>query len=222
MVPPMARPQVRRGLLALALVTLGVAAAGTWLAVMALGWPDQAQRAAPDAAAGRRFQGVLAQLLLRDAGLSSRRDPLLLTAADVNAFLAGHVEVRDPPVWPVQVWIDADGIGAGGVTTLGRLVAAGVSAGLGRVLPAFVEDCPLWVAASGEIVVREGRAEFVARKAWIGRQPVPVAVLWRLLGGRPSALIWRMPRVVERVDVEPGRLVIHTRRRSGPGAGSPG
>ena len=217
----MAPLPARRGLLALALVTLGVAAAGTWLTVMALGWPDQAQPLPPDPGAGRRFQSVLAQLLLRDTGLSSRQDPLPLAAADVNAFLAGHVEVRDPPVWPVQVWIDADGLGAGGVTTLGRLVSAGVSSGLGRVLPATLGDCPLWVAARGEIVVREGRAEFVARKAWIGRQAVPVAVLWRLLGGRPSALIWRMPRVVERVDLEPGRLVIHT-RRGRPGTASPG
>jgi hypothetical protein len=220
MVPPMAPPS-RRGLLVLALLILGIAAAGTWVTTMALGWPDQAQPTPPDAAAGRRFQSVLAQLLLRDTGLSSRQDPLVLSAADVNAFLAGHVEVRDPPVWPVQVWIDAHGVGAGGVTTLGRLVSAGMSSGLGRALPTSIGDCPLWVAASGEIVVRGGRAEFVARQAWIGRQPVPVAVLWRLLGGRPSALIWRMPRVVERVDAEPGRLVIHT-KRPGPGAGSSG
>jgi hypothetical protein len=221
MVPPMARSLARRGLLALALVTLGVAAAGTWVTVMALGWPDQARLAPPDPAAGRHFQGVLAQLLLRDTGLSTRQDPLALTVADVNAFLSGHVEVRNPPVWPVQVWIDGDGVGAGGVTTLGRLVSAGVSPRLARALPLSVGDCPLWVAASGEIVVREGQAEFVARSAWIGRQPVPVAVLWRLLGGRPSALTWRMARVVERVDVEPGRLLIHT-RRPGPRGGSPG
>jgi hypothetical protein len=211
----------RRAALVLALVIVGAAAAGTWLTVMALGWPDQAYPASPDPKAGRRFQSVLAQLLLRDAGLSSRQDPLVLSAADVNAFLAGHVEVRDPPVWPIQVWIDADGVGAGGVTRLERLVAAGMSARLRRVLPAAVRDCPLWVAASGRIVVREGRAEFLAHTAWIGRQRVPVAVLWRLLGGRPTALDWRMPRAVERVDVEPGRLLIHT-RRAGPRGGSPG
>jgi hypothetical protein len=209
----------RRGVLAL--VTLGVAAVGTWLTVMALGWPNQSTPPTPDPQAGRRFQSVLAQLLLRDAGLSSRQDPLVLSTADVNAFLAGHVEVRDPPVWPVQVWIDADGVGAGGVTTLGRLVGAGASPRLGGALPLPVRNCPLWVAARGQILVREGRAEFLAHTAWIGRQQVPVAVLWRLLGGRPPALIWRMPRVVERVDIEPGRLLIHT-RRAGPRGGSPG
>lgn len=211
----------RQGLRVLGVVILGIAVAGAWLTVMALGWPDQAQPVAPDPEAGRRFQGVLAQLLLRDSGLSSRQDPLALTATDVNAFLAGHVEVRDAPVWPVQVWMDAEGVGAGGVTTVGRLVSAGLSPRLGRALPGAVADCPVWVAASGQIGVRGGRAEFVAHAAAIGRQRVPVGILWRFLGGRPSALVWRMPRVVERVDVEPGRLVIHT-RRPGPRAGAPG
>jgi hypothetical protein len=118
--------------------------------------------------------------------------------------------------------MDADGVGAGGVTTFGRLVATGVSPLLGRLLPGPVANCPVWVAASGQIAVREGRAEFLAHTAAVGRQRVPVSVLWRLLGGRPVALAWRMPRVVERVDVEPGRLLIHTRRapaRSGvPGS----
>ena len=36
---------------------------------------------------GPSVQSVLAQLLLREAGLSSRQDPLVLTAAEVNAFL---------------------------------------------------------------------------------------------------------------------------------------
>jgi hypothetical protein len=211
----------RRGVLTLALVLVGIAVAGSWLAIMALGWPEQAYPASPDPQAARRFQSVLAQLVLREAGLSPRRDPLTLSAADVNAFLIGHVEVRDPPVWPVQVWIDVRGVGAGGVTTLGRLVTTGVNPGLGGILPTAVGDLPLWVGASGGIEVRGGRAEFVAHTAWIGRQRVPVALFWRLLGGRPSALVWRMPRVVERVDTEPGRLLIHT-RPAGARGGSPG
>jgi len=210
-----------RGLRILALVALALALAGGGLAAMALAWPDQPDPGLPDPQAGRRFQSVLAQLLLRDTGLSSRQDPLVLTAADVNAFLAGHVEVRDPPVWPVRVRIEANGVELGGATTLGRLVVAGLGSGLGQALPGLVRDHPVWVAATGQIVVGGGRAEFLVHAGMIGRQRVPVAVLWRLLGGRPPALAWRMPRVVERVDVEPGRLLIHTRRVR-PGGGSPG
>lgn len=198
--------------LVLGLIAVVLAGAGAWVGAQILTGPDDPGGEPPDREAGRRFQAVLAQLVLRDAGLSSRQEPLALSAADINAFLAGNVEIRDPPVWPVRVWIDANGIGAGGTTTAGRLLGRGVTPSIEAILPGAVGSYPVWVAASGEIVVRAGRAEFQAHTAMIGRQRVPVAVLWRFLGGRPSALIWRMPRVVERVDVEPGRLLIHTRR----------
>ena len=155
----------------------------------------------------------MAQLLLREASLSSRQEPLVLSAAEVNAFLSGHVEVSDPPVWPVRVQIDPGGVELGGLTTLGRLVEAGLGSTLGRVLPGAVGSLPVWIAVRGGItVVAAGRAEFLARTATIGRQRVPVAMLWRVVGGRPRALMWRLPRIVDRIDIEPGRLVIHTRR----------
>jgi uncharacterized protein YcsI (UPF0317 family) len=166
-------------------------------------------------------QNVLAQLLLREAGLSSRQDPLALSAAEVNAFVRGHVEVRNAPVWPVEVQIAPDGVELGGATTLGRLAEASAPA-LARMLPGAVHGYPVWIGARGRIGLSAGgQAEFLAHTAMIGRQRVPVALLWRVVGGRPRALVWRMPRVVERVDFEPGRLLIHTRRR-GASRGSPG
>ena len=209
---------VARRPLVLAVVALTLAGGAGLVTARLLAWPEEADRPPADPAAGRRFQSVLAQLLLRESGLSSRDDPLVLTAADVNAFLAGHVEVRDPPIWPVQVRVDADRVELGGATTVGKLLRRGTG------LPAGpLGDQPLWVAIAGEITLSGSRAEFVARSATIGRQPVPVAVLWRLVGGRPPALTWRMPRVVERVGIEPGRVVIYTRRaRAGgrpPGLG---
>jgi len=205
----------------LALVTLAMALAVAGLTAMVLAWPEQAAPGQPDPQAGRRFQSVLAQLLLRETGLSSRQEPLVFTEAEVNAFLAGHVAVRDPPVWPVRVRMDADGVELGGATTLERLLDAGLGSRQGQLLPGLIADRPVWVAARGQIVVRGGRADFLAHAATIGRQRVPVVMLWRLLGGRPRALTWPMPRVIERVDVEPGRLLIHT-RRVGRGRASPG
>jgi hypothetical protein len=163
---------------------------------------------APDPQASVHVQSVVAQLLLREAGLSSRQDPLVLSAAEVNAFLAQHVEVR--------------GAELGGLTTLGRLVEAGLGSGVARLTPRALADYPVWVAARGRISVSAaGQAEFLAETAAVGQQWVPVSWLWAVMGGRPRALTWRMPRVVERVDVEPGRLVIHTRPH-GPGRAAPG
>ena len=89
-------------------------------------------------------------------------------------------------------------------------------------MPGSVGGHPVWIAARGTIAVSSGgRAEFRAHAGTIGRQAVPLALLWRVVGGRPPALVWRMPRVVDRVDIEPGRLVIHT-RRPGSGRASPG
>src|SRR5262249_38046574 len=149
----------------------------------------------------------------RDAGLSSRQEPLTLSAAEVNAFLSGHVQVKDSPVWPVQVRIGQDDIELGGATTLGRLVEGALGRNLAGVLPAGVSAYPVWVATQGQIAVSSGgRTEFQAQTATLGRQRVPVRALWQALGGRPSALAWRMPRIVERVAIEPGRLLIYTRR----------
>ena len=165
---------------------------------------------------------MLAQLFLREAGLSARQDPLVLSAEEVNAFLANHVEVRDSPVWPVQVRISPAEVELGGPTTLGRLVEASVGASLAQLLPVFLAERHTWIAARGSVTVMSpGRAEFLAHAAAIGRQGVPLALFWRVVGGRPRALVWRMPRVVERVEIQPDRLVIHT-RRPGPGRGTPG
>ena len=212
MVPAMDRRGARRGLLILGVLLLGLGGGGAVVLARALVWPDEATPPASDPQAGRHVQSVLAQLLLREAGLSSRQDPLVLSAGEVNAFLVEHVRVRDAPIWPVQVQIEPDGVKLGGATTLGRLIAAAVGPGLGRIVPDSVQERPVWVAARGQIIVAsDGRTEFRAHTGTIGRQTVPLALLWRVLGGRPPALVWRMPRVVDRVDVEPGRLVIRTR-----------
>jgi hypothetical protein len=167
-------------------------------------------------------ESVLAQLLVREAGLSTRQEPLVLTADELNAFLAGHVEVRDSPVWPVRVQILPAEVELGGSTTLGRLAEAGLGQAFAGLLPGPLAERPVWIATRGAVTVMPGgRAEFAAHTAAIGRQAVPLALFWRVVGGRPRTLAWRMPRVVERVEIQPDRLVIHT-RRPGAGPASPG
>jgi len=205
---------VRIGLI---LVALSLGGATVTLLTRCLAWPEDTGPVESDPQAGFRVEGVLAQLLLREAGLSSRQEPLILAADEVNAFLARHVEVRDSPVWPVRVRIYPMEVELGGPTTLGRLIEAGVAQPLAWLLPKALADRPVWIATRGTVAITSsGRAEFVPNRAAIGRQGLPLALFWSVVGGRPRRLVWRMPRVVERVEIQPGRLVIHTRR---PGAG---
>jgi hypothetical protein len=220
MVGSMRWPGGRSGRLIIASLFCG-ALGGVFLA-RALAGPEGAPLAAPDPGAGLRVQSVVAQLFLREAGLSHRQDPLALTAVEVSTFLAEHIQIRDAPVWPVRVEIAADGVQLGGVTTVGRLIPAAMGSWAGAILPDAIGGQPVWVAARGQVEVGPGgRAEFRVQSGALGRQAIPVALLWRVLGGQPSALAWRMPRVVERVDSEPGRLVIYTRPR-GAARGVPG
>ena len=204
------------------LVLLLGGGAGVTILTRSLSWPGQAVAPRSPSDSGLRVEGVLAQLFLREAGLSTRQDPLVLVADEVNAFLAGHVEVRDSPVWPVQVKIHPTEVELGGATTVGQLVETAIGASLAQVLPGSVAAHPVWISARGSIaVVSPGRAEFVAHAAAIGRQGVPLTLFWKVVGGRPRSLEWRMPRVVERMEIQPGRIVIHTRRPV-PGRGTPG
>ena len=223
MVATMGRLGTQRGAeILMILGALVLVLGGALVLGRALAWPEGAGPLAPDPKAGLRVQSVLAQLLLREAGLSSRQDPLILSAAEVNAFITGHVEVRDAPVWPVRVQVDRDGVELAGPTTLGRLIEAALGSALAGKLPRPVGGHPVWIGARGQIALASaGQAEFLAYTATFGRQRVPVWMLWRAVGGRPRALVWRMPRIVERIDIEPGRLLIYT-RRPGPSRGFPG
>jgi hypothetical protein len=222
MVAPMAGWGGRRRVLIPVLLALLAGIGAGLVLIRTLSGPADPGPPSIDPQAGLRVQSVVAQLLLREAGLSARQDPLVLTGAEVTAFLSQHVQVRDAPVWPVRVVIEPDGVEVGGATTLGQLITSAGGSGLGGLVPGSVGGYPVWIAARGTIAVSAGgRAEFRAHAGTIGRQAVPLALLWWVVGGRPPALVWRMPRVVDRVEVEAGRLVIHT-RRSGSGRASPG
>jgi hypothetical protein len=84
------------------------------------------------------------------------------------------------------------------------------------LVPDAVLDHDLWVAVEGRLVWQPGEGQLAVERAEIGRQRVPPAWLWRLLDLDPHEhLIWRMPRIVERVETGPDRLVIFTRARGG-------
>lgn len=204
----MARRPLPVALLALALVTAGLVAV---LAARLLSAPPAAGLPAPGPGAGARFQGALAQLLLRQAGLSSGRDPLVVTADEVNGFLSTHFQAHHLGVDRVAVRLAAGRLEIAARSSLGRLATrAGVPAA--GLVPDAALAVPVWLVLEGRIRLEGGRAAVEVDRLWIGRQRVPPWLFWRVLGTSPSeALSWRAPRVLERIDIEPGRLVAHTR-----------
>ena len=193
---------------AVLLVVLG----GLGFAGRLLGVPEAARFASPDSGAGPRVQHVLAQLVLREEGLSRQRAPLVLIAADVNAFLARDVRIRDLPVGPLAVRLGDGALEVAGRTSPRRLLGEGAPGWPSAVLPAALLDLDLWLVARGQLTVEEGAGRLLVTGAAVGRQPIPTGWLWRLLGVEPAKLVlWRMPRVVNRLEVLPGRLVVHTR-----------
>jgi hypothetical protein len=181
----------------------------------ALGRPDTSQAAPPDLAAGLRFEHAVAQLLLRDAGVSHRTDPIVIQASEINGFLARHVEARRLSFRPVEVRLEE-----GRVELVARTSPRGLLGGpswrgsLASILPEPVLELDVWLVVRGRLQVsgREGR--LVVEEAAVGRQRIPTAWLWGLTGTDVARLlVWRVPRIVERLAVEPGRLVVYTRSR---------
>jgi hypothetical protein len=199
----------------LAVLVGGVVLATTVGAVLAarlLGLPDAAGLPVPDPGAGLRAQHGLAELLLRAGGVSNRRGPVEMTTAELDAFLSRHLEARRLRLYPLRVHAESEALEIAGRTTVGHLVP-GTALGW---LPGGVLDLGIWVSATGRVEVRPGgEAEFVVDRTAVGRQRVPPGWLWRLLGVDTREFTWQMPRVVERIEIQPGRLLIHTRPRRG-------
>jgi hypothetical protein len=200
----------------LLLLGLTLAVAGTIVGARLLGWPEAAAAGPADPVAGLRAQHGLAELLLRGGGLSRRQDPIELTTVELNALLARHIRSRRLALEPLVVRAGEGTLEIAGRTSLREI---GPASGLGwlvRWFPAALSDLDFWVVAQGHLEVRAGEAEFVVRRTAVGRQRVPAAWLWSLIGIDPQEqLLWRMPRIVERLEVRRDRLLIHTRRAAG-------
>jgi hypothetical protein len=183
-----------------------------------LAQPEPTPTATWEPAAGLRFQQALAELAMRAASASPRSDPVVVTAGELNAFLARHVESRRLPFRPLVVAPGEDRLVVAGRTSPAQLADRSWIGPLLGVLPRGARELDLWVSVRGRLVVRAGEAEFEVEETRVGRQRVPVGWVWSALDVDPrEQLHWRMPRVVERIEARPGRLLIHTRPQGGRG-----
>jgi hypothetical protein len=204
----------RIGIVLTGLGAFGAAALGGLLALRLLGVPEAGLVPDPSLSGGAQVTHVVAELAMRGAGVSTRTEPLRISAVELNGFLARHVEARRLPLRPLLLHAEEGRLEVAGRTPVTRLREAGGWAGwvVSRV-PDSLRQLEVWVSAEGRVVVRSGELQFLVERATVGRQAVPVEWLWRALDVNPrEQLTWRLPRVVERVEVRPGHLVVHTRR----------
>ena len=161
-----------------------------------------------------RDDGVRAQQKIVDLALHrARSGPVLFTEAELNAFVARHLDPAELPVRdPVIRLRGDDSLEIIGTVALGRLMRESPLATLAEILPAWWLARPVWLTvAAGATVSTERRhiLRLEPRRLLIGRQRVPAFVL-RLLLDPSSLRLMRiaLPSEVQTVRIERGRVII--------------
>jgi hypothetical protein len=192
------------GLLAVGLVVV----AGGWACLRTLQAPIvEPVRFTPE-------DGVHAQQkIFGVARRSTRAGPVVLTEAELNAFVSRHLDPADLPLREPVIRLRGDDVvEIVGTVSFGHLLHESPLASLAEVLPAGWLARPMWltVAALGRISTEPRRAlRLDARRVVIGRQRVPALVL-RLVLDPSSLRLTRiaLPSHVQAVRIERGRVVI--------------
>jgi hypothetical protein len=185
-----------------------VVAAGGWMLTRTLEAP------VIEATRFTREDGVRAQQKIVDLTLHrGRRDPVLLTEAEVNAFVSRHLDPAELPVGdPVIRLRDDDTLEIVGTVALGRLVRESPVAALAEILPRWWLARPVWLSIAARVATSSDRRPTLRlepRRLLIGRQRVPAFMLRLLL--EPSSLrLMRigLPPDVQTVRIERGRVII--------------
>lgn len=172
---------------------------------------------APDA---QRAQDKMYELLLRDSGHSSRRDPIVLTDQELSAFLTRYLERTGIPVSLLVVKLAPNTVEIQGQTAFRNLFKGFPFHFLPDYLPATTMDRPVWVTVRGTIQLGSERergrtapnyGQLEVKEFSLGYQGIGPWLLWALLG--QERLRWPMPAVVETIKIEDGRIVITTGSR---------
>jgi hypothetical protein len=168
---------------------------------------------------GHVAQQKFHEVVLRQSGRSTRRDPIVLTEREANAFLAHHLaESARLPFDPLMVRFAKGEIEIQGRTAARNLLRSPIFPYLIPYLPSKNLDQPVWVSVRGRVLVEPtppgstrtyGKIEFTELS--LGKQPVGPWLLYLLLGQSTASLRrWPMPGVVTAVEIEEARAIIRT------------
>ena len=169
---------------------------------------------------GYAAQQKLFEVLLRDSGRSSRKDPIVLSDREVNAFLSRHLsQSAGLPLSPLIVRFSPGEAFIQGRTPLRKLLQGPPFAQLLPYIPDQRLDRPVWVTVRGRLSVESSLGGGAARYGkvslvtlWLGKQPVSGWLLTIMMGPSSAYLLrWQVPSIVESINIEEGQLVIKTR-----------
>ena len=208
------------GALLVIVFALGVAVAGALFLSVNLFLEPDVHPVAYTKGDGYAAQNKLYELVLRQAGRSSRTDPVVLTEREANGFLSRHLEeAAGLRLSPIVVRFSNGQVLVQGRTQLKSLLQGPPFAQILPYIPDRRLDQPVWVTARGQILLdpdpgpggtRHGR--FSITEFALGKQPVSGFIVYAMMGTTGAGLLrWPVPGVVRGVDIEEGRAVIRTR-----------
>lgn len=192
-----------------ALLVVGlVVAAGGWAVVRLLQAPA-VERVSSTPEDGARAQQKIFDLARR----AGRTGPVVLTEAELNAFVSRHLDPADLPLRDPVIRLRGDDLAEiVGTVPLGRLLHESPLASFADALPGGWLARPVWLTVVTRVgLTTESRRSLRldARRVVIGRQRVPAVVLRLVL--EPSSLrLTRiaLPPAVQAVRIERGRVII--------------
>lgn len=165
-------------------------------------------------------QSKLYELVQRDAGQSTRQDPVLLSERETNALAAqylaqtGHLRFE-----PFGIRLTQGQFTLRGRTQLGSILQGPPFAQIRPYLPAAQLARPVWISARGYIALdqgapgrKPGTARVVVSEFSLGKQPVGTWPFSIVMGPASTKLFhWPVPGTVRDVEIEERRVVIRTR-----------
>jgi hypothetical protein len=168
---------------------------------------------------GYAAQQKLYEVVLRQAGRSSRKDPISLTEREASAFLSRHLaDSARVPLSDLSVRFEPGEFIAQGQTPLRSLVQGPIFSYLVPYIPDKPLDQSVWVSIRGRINIETSAAgtkrygQVTLTRFVLGRQPVSPILLYVMMGPSGAGLLeWPVPQVVESVKIERGQAVIRTR-----------
>jgi hypothetical protein len=167
---------------------------------------------ASTAADGARAQHKLFGL----ARPTRRAETVTLSEAEVNALLAHHLlQARGVRlVTPSARLVGGDRLVLNARSPLRQLFDEASLGPLADVLPARWQGQPVWLHIGAQVRVDGGprhQLKMDIDEFAVGRQRLPVPLLRLLVDPASVGLLqWALPDHIERVGVEPGRVVIQT------------